>query len=250
LPALQQYNLRPGMYKVAIFGAMLALLGLQTSRSAFDGVFSAPQAERGRSRYEGTCEPCHGADLHGGVGAALTGDGFIRNWSGVGLDRLVERVRSMPPDSPERLGDAAVFDLVAYILSANGFPAGASELETQGIDRIRIEGRGGSDEIPNFSLVAIVGCLARTSEREWIVTRAVEPVRTKNPNASAGDGQGSQGSPASSMPGTRIYKLLNVYPSPDRLDGHMVETKGFLIRGPVDSVNVTALTSLATVCPR
>lgn len=235
------------MHKLLFVACAAAMLTAQTGRSVMDAVYAPAQAERGRARYERTCEPCHGVDLHGGVGAALTGESFVRNWSGLGLDRLADRVRMMPPNAAERLGDAAALELVAYLLSANGFPAGTRELEADGIDRIRIEQPGDAASVPDFSLVAMVGCLARGDDREWIVTRATDPVRTKNPDASAGDDQIRA---AASTPGPKTYKLLNVYPSPEKFEGHMVETKGFLIRGPVDSVNVTALSSLATACPR
>lgn len=239
--------MRRGMHKLASIGAAFALFAVQTGRSASDGVYTTAQAERGRARYERTCEACHGADLHGGIGASLAGEAFIDRWRGLGLDRLVDRVREMPPETSEHPDAAAAVDLVAYLLSANGFPAGETELDASGVERIRIMERGGSGDVPNFALVAIVGCLARAGEREWTVTRATDPVRTKNPDASIGD---EQARTASTIRGSKTYKLLNVYPSPEKLDGHLVEAKGFLIRGPVDSVNVTALTSLATSCPR
>ena len=48
--------------------------------------------------------------------------------------------------------------------------------------------------------------------------------------------------------GTRTFRLLNAYPNPDAYEGHTVETRGFLIRGPNDSINVTALESLGATC--
>jgi mono/diheme cytochrome c family protein len=235
------------MHKATIAAFAVLLASLQTTRSATDGVYTSAQAERGRAHYERTCQPCHGADLRGSAGAALVGDGFVRNWSGLGLDRLLDRIRTMPPDSPERPGDPAALELVAYILSANGFPAGESELEMEGINRIRIEEQGGGSEVPNFSLVAIVGCLARGAGGEWIVTRATDPIRTKNPDASTGE---ERTRAAAAAAGVQTYRLLNVYPSPEKIEGHAVEARGFLIRGPADTINVTALASLATTCPR
>ncbi len=49
--------------------------------------------------------------------------------------------------------------------------------------------------------------------------------------------------------GDAMFRLLNAFPSPAKLDGHRAEVKGFLIRGSSDAINVTALTSVASSCP-
>jgi hypothetical protein len=161
------------------------------------------------------------------------------------LDRLFERVQSMPPDAVESREEAVSVDLLAFILSANGFPAGSDGLDARALGHIIIERRD-LDAVPNFSLVQVVGCLARGAEGEWLVSRASAPTRTKDPAASTGD---ELAHAAASPRGTQTFRLLDVYPSPDNLLGHLVEAKGFLIAGPVNSVNVTAIASLASACP-
>lgn len=235
------------MHRVTVAASALFFVGLQTSRSVLDGVYSATQADRGRAQYERTCQPCHGGDLRGAVGSALVGDDFVGHWSGLQLDRLFDRVRTMPPDTAERPAGSEALDLVAYILSANGFPAGAKDLDAENMPRIRIERRGSAGEVPNFSLVAIVGCLAASERREWIVTGTSRPMRTTNPDASTDE---ELARAATTPRGDDSYRLLNPYPSPDKLEGHLVEAKGFLIRGAVNAVNVTALASVATACGR
>jgi S-disulfanyl-L-cysteine oxidoreductase SoxD len=231
---------------ILLAAPILALAAQGTSRSTTDRVYTAAQAERGRAHYETTCQPCHGADLRGGVAAALVGDAFVADWSGLGLDRLFDRVRTMPPNTPQRLGDEASADVLAFLLSANGFPSGEEELIADAIEQIRMERSGGVEEVPNFALVQIVGCLTRSADG-WIVNAASAPVRTKDPDASAGD----ERTRAASLPrGQHAFRLLNAYPSPEKLDGHTVEAKGFLIRRPADSINVTSLGSLAPACDR
>ena len=59
----------------------------------------------------------------------LRGDDFLATWKGRNTAELFERIRStMPTDSPGSLSGQRYLDIVAYILSANGFPAGESEL--------------------------------------------------------------------------------------------------------------------------
>ena len=52
--------------KVALFAALLAIsLAAQTSRSVWDGVYTAGQADRGRGFYTAQCAQCHGAEYDG-----------------------------------------------------------------------------------------------------------------------------------------------------------------------------------------
>ncbi len=227
--------------------SILSLAAQGPIRSTTDGVYTAAQAERGRAHYGNICEPCHGAELRGGVGAALVGEAFVADWSGLGLDRLFDRVRTMPPNTIQRLGDEGSADVLAFLLSANGFPTGEEELLPDATERIRMERSGAAEKVPDFALVQIVGCLARGVDREWIVTGATDPVRTKDPDASLGD----ERTRAASLPRRQhAFRLLNAYPGPEKLEGHTVEAKGFLIRGPADRINVTSLGSLAPSCDR
>jgi mono/diheme cytochrome c family protein len=110
-----------------------ALYGQAPSRTVWDGVYTAEQAEAGRATYAETCASCHG-DALGGVEAApaLVGAAFAAGWSGTTLNDLAERIRvSMPADDPGSLSRRNVADVVAYVLSAGGFPAGEVELDRQ-----------------------------------------------------------------------------------------------------------------------
>jgi mono/diheme cytochrome c family protein len=58
------------------------------------------------------------------------GPKFLRKWNGRTLVSLFDYVRTtMPANNPGYLSDAEVADIVAYMLSVSGMPAGADALE-------------------------------------------------------------------------------------------------------------------------
>lgn len=99
--------------------------------SVWTGVYGQPQAARGRKLYDAQCARCHGDGLLGGEGSPpLAGRDFLEKWSGRSVADLVEITRkTMPSDGPGRLTRRQSTDIAAYILSANRFPAGESELQ-------------------------------------------------------------------------------------------------------------------------
>ena len=99
------------------------------TRSVRDGVFTEEQAKRGERVYGEECSRCHGPALDGGESAPLIGDAFAKSWTGSTLDELFERIKtSMPQDDPGRLSAAQTAEVLGYILSANKFPTGKTEL--------------------------------------------------------------------------------------------------------------------------
>lgn len=227
--------------RLTLIAAILTGLVVQEARrSTADGIYSADQAERGRGRYDSTCQGCHAADLGGGVGSALKGDKFKSDWSGLPLARLFERIRTMPPNTGTLQPEDAAVELLAHVLAVNGFPPG----ETLSIERLEdIQFQG--ELVPNFALVQVVGCVTSRTPGEWLLTNATAPVRTTNPEPSP---ENERPRDAASR-GDGTFRLLNAFPSPARLDGHLVEVKGLLIRGSTDAINVTALTSVVAACP-
>lgn len=216
-------------------------------RTVQEGVYSEDQASRGQAHYEANCMRCHGADLTGGGARPLVGDDFLRNWLGLSLDGLFDQLNTMPPSAAGTLGETAYLDILSFILERNAFPVGADELTTPALEEIRIEGEEGPQAVPDNTLVQVVGCLTGTEDGGWLVTRASEPVRTRDPSASTGE----ERSLASAMsPGPGSFALLYVFPSPDALRGHRVEAKGFLIRGDQDAINVTSVDSVSATCER
>jgi mono/diheme cytochrome c family protein len=101
------------------------------TRSVWDGVYTKQQANRGQSTYQEECLKCHGENLGGGeAGPPLAGEGFLRKWKGKSVGDLSEAIsKTMPSDDPGNLSSREYSDIVAYILSANEFPAGQKELD-------------------------------------------------------------------------------------------------------------------------
>ena len=99
------------------------------ARSVRDGVYTEEQAKRGERVYGDECSRCHGPALDGGESAPLIGDAFAKSWGGSALDELFDRIKtSMPQDDPGRLSAPQTADVLAYILNANKFPTGKTEL--------------------------------------------------------------------------------------------------------------------------
>ncbi len=109
----------------------------RAERSIWDGVFSVSQARDARIYYLGTCAACHGSRLNGAPdeadmspGPPLAGAVFMRNWGGRTLAALFEYTRTkMPIRNPGQLSDQEYADVIAYMLSYGGAPAGQDRLE-------------------------------------------------------------------------------------------------------------------------
>ena len=105
-------------------------VALAAGQPAPDGIHTAEQAENGRADYTRSCAICHRTDLRGNFESPpLAGPNFLNFWGDLTPQDLVERIRlTMPPDRPGRLGDQTYVDIVAYLLQANGAPAGDQAL--------------------------------------------------------------------------------------------------------------------------
>lgn len=81
------------------------------------GFFTAEQAERGALAYERRCSTCHGEDIVAvvmGYPEAAQFFAFIST--------------EMPASAPGSLQPQVYADIIAYLLSANGFATGPQEL--------------------------------------------------------------------------------------------------------------------------
>jgi quinoprotein glucose dehydrogenase len=128
--------------KLRLIFLVTALLAAQTARTVWDGVYTDAQAKRGQALYIQECASCHAADLTGGEQAPpLAGADFIGPWNGLTVGGLFDRIRqTMPQDDPGKLSAREGADVVAFLLSANGFPPGKAELDdqTEALKQIRI----------------------------------------------------------------------------------------------------------------
>jgi mono/diheme cytochrome c family protein len=121
--------------------AMAGIAASQANRSVWDGVYSPEQAKRGQARYNEKCASCHGSTLEGGESAPpLAGSDFLSTWGGLTVGDLFDRTRAtMPQDNPGTLTRSANAEILAYIFSANQFPAGKTELPQAGDDLKQIK---------------------------------------------------------------------------------------------------------------
>ena len=110
----------------------------QGTKSIWSGIYTEAQATAGEASYGDHCANCHGDDLAGIERApAVAGGTFIQTWHGASLKKLFERIELMPPEKPKSLTPQQYVDLLAYLLSANRFPAGPRPLE---LDRSALAG--------------------------------------------------------------------------------------------------------------
>jgi S-disulfanyl-L-cysteine oxidoreductase SoxD len=99
--------------------------------SIMSGVFTEAQLKRGEEKYQSACASCHGAELTSSDPEfpSLTGPQFNWNWRKKTLAERLHRVRTtMPPNAIGSLSDQEHLDIIAYVLKANGYPAGQKEL--------------------------------------------------------------------------------------------------------------------------
>ena len=109
-----------------------------------DGVYTADQATRGKSRYLMSCASCHLRDLSGTLSGdagapPLRGEPFIAFVEGWDARRLFDYIKmTMPADDPSTLSDDAYLDILAYLFQANDFPAGSEALGLSQLSQIRL----------------------------------------------------------------------------------------------------------------
>ena len=116
---------------VAIVGAAVIGAAAQPTQSVWDGIYTEAQAARGSDGYGKYCAACHGASLTGtGEAPALQGAQFISDFNGETVGDVFDRIRTtMPQDNPASLTRDQYADILAFLLKANSFPAGAKELD-------------------------------------------------------------------------------------------------------------------------
>ena len=117
--------------------------------SVWDGVSTEAQAARGQALYAGSCGLCHGRRLNGAPDdpdmvstPPLARARFLRVWAGRSLATLFAYTRAtMPESNPSSLTDQEYVDVMSYMLTAGGMPAGEDELrpDLQSLARVVIQ---------------------------------------------------------------------------------------------------------------
>jgi mono/diheme cytochrome c family protein len=93
--------------------------------------FTDEQVGRGKAIYQKNCQDCHGTTLDNGEfgGPPLKGGYFRNHWGAGSVADLTGYAKAlMPPDRPGRLSEQTYTDLVAFLLSSNGYEPGGTEL--------------------------------------------------------------------------------------------------------------------------
>jgi S-disulfanyl-L-cysteine oxidoreductase SoxD len=103
-----------------------------STRSTMTGVYTAEQATAGENTYGSICTGCHNIGSH-------SGSSFSLKWKGRPVFDLWEIVsEKMPEDDPGSLSPKESAEVVAYLLKANGSPAGKQALPTDAAELKKI----------------------------------------------------------------------------------------------------------------
>ena len=236
------------LYALALLHGFTAAVSARqaASRTVWDGTFTPAQADRGRTEFSANCAACHGNDLQGGEGKALTGKQFWADWGDRTVGDLLAYVSKNMPSSVDgtlagTLPSSTYADIVAHILRTNGFPAGTQEVTANSGAGVRIVNKDGPSELPASTVARVVGCLGpKGADGNWRLTKASRPERATPPPAVA-----ARDVPA----GDRDYALKFVLRNLTTMVGHKVAVTGLLLGdGGVDGLNVNSVDSVADTC--
>jgi mono/diheme cytochrome c family protein len=239
-PSISVLPLASVLFVASATGNLVTAQTITPRRTVWDGVYTEAQATRGAIAFGQKCAGCHALVAEGK--APLVGDSFWKSFAQKTVGDLLEFVSAnMPNGTPASLSASAYQDIVAAMLKANGFPAGATELARNTIADVQIIPKDGTTELPANALVRVVGCLAR-SGTDWIVTNATTPERAERVIASGED--------ATRPLGSRTMALKFVVTRLDPLAASRVVVNGLLIgAGGADGINVTTVSRVAQKCP-
>jgi mono/diheme cytochrome c family protein len=234
------------LFAIAIVGAAMTAVVESAvaaqSKTVWDGVYTEQQATRGAVSFTTYCARCHGGTTNDGDEArSLAGERFWKSFRESTVDHLLDYVsRNMPNGAGGTLSASVYADLVAFILSRNALPPGASELTKESAVGVQIIAKGGPGELPDGTLVRVVGCLAAREGGGWILNTATAPERITS-IVSTDDKTGPLG--------TRSYRLMYVLTPLQRFVGHRMSIRGLLMGdGGRDGINVSVTQSLAEAC--
>lgn len=122
---------RASMVSRIAAASVILIVGLDARpATAASGVFTQDQAAKGQDLYAKHCASCHGDSLQGSLAPPLSGPMFGQLWQAAfNVDDLYYVMRtSMPMPRAGSLSSAEYLQLLAFILSKNGFEAGTTAL--------------------------------------------------------------------------------------------------------------------------
>lgn len=116
--------------------ATVALFGGAYGQAAGTPVtFTTAQVTAGASAFQAHCSTCHGTQLEGGAGPALSGPNFKTLSTKVKAtvsDIFTYMTTNMPMNAPASLSHKEYVNILAFILSKNGYHAGGAPLSYGG----------------------------------------------------------------------------------------------------------------------
>jgi hypothetical protein len=173
----------------------------------------------------------------------------MNHWISGSLDNVFSYMKTnMPANNPGSLKPQAYTDILAFILSAHGFPSGTADLTPDALKDIKVVNLDGS--APSFAPGALgqtYGCLAEGPDKTWQLTNATALVRTKDPDKSSDkDLKQAETAPA----GTATFALFDIptFLHPERHGSHKVEVKGFYVPEPKEGLTVVSLAMVSEKC--
>jgi mono/diheme cytochrome c family protein len=114
------------------------------AQSGGGGDYTKAQADAGKQIFDKTCAVCHGDHLQGGVGPALAGQQFlsVSQFQKISAEYFFHFMSThMPLTDPGSLTKEQYLNIMAYMLEANGYPAGSQQLtdNKEELEAIKIE---------------------------------------------------------------------------------------------------------------
>jgi alcohol dehydrogenase (cytochrome c) len=153
----------------------LISVGPAVVQAKSSGSYTSAQASRGATVYTQYCAQCHGANLQGDSGPALSGEVLRATYGAGTAAQLYDFIsRQMPQNSPGSLSQQQYLDVTAYILSRNGFPSGNAPLNIASLGQVRMSAQRTSAAAAGHTTDEIV--------------RAAPPVRNVYAKIPAGTG--------------------------------------------------------------
>jgi alcohol dehydrogenase (cytochrome c) len=128
----RKFKMKNSVKIVLAFTALaLSQLGMAQDRTVKDGVFTAAQVETGKLVYDNSCKNCHDMRFYRDILKSYNNQPVLWLWEAM--------LGTMPADNPGSLMLDEYTDVIAYILSENGFPAGEDKLDPDnGMDVIKV----------------------------------------------------------------------------------------------------------------
>lgn len=118
------------MKKLAALAGLTLAAASCAYAAAAPALYTAQQATAGQAVFTQECAACHNADLSGSVGPALVGADFAAAADKLTIGKIFSFLSTQMPDgNGGSLTHTQYEDAMAFILSKNGYPAGAAKLD-------------------------------------------------------------------------------------------------------------------------